>query len=583
MKYFILSIACLLVATSVKVQAQLNSTLYHMKDLPLNSQLNPAFQPRNGSLYVGFPGLTSFSPSLALSGEGLTLGNAYLNPSYGAIVRGAGDFSMATFDYEHSLINVGFMLKNMYLTFDSKLKLNVEGRIPKDLERLIWYGNGDKEMLGKTLSLEGLGVSALGYGEIALGISVEVAKNAFVGVKAKYLQGVAYMNVGFGDGSSFKTDSATYNITVGLNPDIYLAGLPVTVPQGAFAIDQLTEAGFGAYKFNTGNRGVAFDLGGTWDLPWVKGLNVSASALDLGFISWSGYRIAPENPNSKILFDGISLNAGSDFASGLLDSVKQKTSVTSTSGSRERRWLSPTIYAGATYELHKYFNVGMLAGYRFSQYESSPLVALSANTQGFMVNASVAYSYYNRHSNVGVGLLFGRKMVQWHIIADNILSAVSYKTAQNANLRVGLNFLFGKSRAARRPVAVDDALAPDYEPADTAAGAAQIFSAEADTAAAVHDFAANLRYRQDSVAAPDTVKSVKKATKRKRSREELLRQAVWEENEDGVGVKVQKKVKKKAQKSVNPSEAQNRPKETLLQRAMREEAEDEAKARKKNK
>lgn len=581
MKHFVLLIACLLAAMSVKVYAQLNSTLYHMKDLPLNNQLNPAFQPRNGSLYVGFPGLTSFSPNLTLSGEGLTLGNAYLNANYGAIVNGAGDFNKAALDYEHNFINLGFMVKNMYFTFDSKFKLNVEGRIPKDLKRLVWYGNGHDEILGENLDLGGLSVSALGYGEIALGVSVEVAKNAFLGVKAKYLQGVGYMNVELGDGSSFRTEKDSYDITVVLNPDIYLSGLPVTVPQGTFTIDKLTEAGLGTYKFNTGNQGVAFDLGGSWDLPWVKGLNVSASALDLGFINWSGYKMGQETPNGEISFDGISLSGGSDFVSGLLDSVKQKTRVTSTAGS-ERKWLSPTIYAGATYELHKYFNVGALVGYRFSQDESSPLVGLSANTQGFMVNLSAAYSYYNRHSNVGVGLLLGRKAVQWHIVTDNLLSVVSYKTAQNANLRVGLNFLFGKGRTARRPVGGggggSDALAPDNGFVDTAAASRQILYEETqrDTIAAIHDFA----HRQDSAAAiQDTVKSVKKTTKRKQSREELLRQALQEENEDGVDVKV----KKKPQKSVKPSGNQSQPKETLLQKAMREEAEDEAKARKKNK
>ncbi|MDR1417446.1 MAG: DUF5723 family protein, partial [Prevotellaceae bacterium] len=458
MKYFILFITFFLAAISVKVHAQLNPTLYHMKDLPLNSQLNPAFQPRNGSIYVGFPGLTSLAPNLMLSGGGLTLGNAYLKPNYGAIVRGAGDFSTAMVGYEHNLINVGYMFKNMYFTFDSKLKLNVEGRIPKDLERLMWYGNGDSTILGSALNLKGLGVSALGYGEISLGVSVEVAKNAFLGAKVKYLQGITYMNVGLDEGSSFKTDATTYGITVGLNPSIYLSGLPVTLPQDSvFSLDNLISPGLGSYKFNTGSRGVAFDLGGSWDLPWVKGLNVSASILDVGFISWSGHKVAPANPNSSISFDGISLSAsGSDFTSGLLDSIKQKTEVTYTSGS-ERRWLSPTVYAGATYDVLKYLNVGALFGYRFSQYESSPLVALSANTQGLPVNLSATYSYYNRNSNLGVGLLIGRKIVQWHIIADNLL-AVNYKTAQNVNFRMGVNFLFGKSRAKRSLPAGGDAL-----------------------------------------------------------------------------------------------------------------------------
>jgi hypothetical protein len=536
-----------------------------MKDLPLNNRLNPSFQPLNGSLYVGFPGLTSFSPSLMLSGESFTLGNAYLAPRYKAIAEGAGDFNALTFDYEHNFINVGFRIEDMYFSFDSKLRFSSDGRIPKDLVRLMWYGNGAPETLGKTLSLEGLGVSAIGYGEISLGFSKEVMENLFVGAKVKYLQGVANVQAEFGEGSSFTTAEDTYKITVGLNPDIFLSGIPVTVPKGSFPISRLTDAGLGSYKFSAGNMGVAFDLGGSWDLPWVKRLNVSASALDLGFISWKGDRIKPIDPKAKIEFEGISLSNSADFTSGLLDSVQQKTSVESATAS-ERRWLSPTVYVGANYELAKHLNAGALLGYRFSQYGSAPLAALSLNTQGFMVNASASYSYYNRNSNVGVGLLIGRKAIQWHIITDNLL-AVRYKTAQNINLRMGFSFLFGKGRTKRsEPLAGGDALAEPTGISSDSVGHAPADTLAADTAAAP------LRH-----AAQDSVKQGKPAeakTPKKPSRENLLKRAMQEEMAAGEAVKESKKT------SATPKPG----KEDLLKKALREEAEDKnVKVKKKNK
>ncbi|MDR0687246.1 MAG: DUF5723 family protein [Prevotellaceae bacterium] len=584
MKYFIL-LAALLPATTVAVSAQMNPTLYHMKDLPLNTQLNPAFQPRNGSLYVGFPGLTSLAPSLMLSGEGLTLGNGYLSPNYGAIVRGAGDFGAAAFGYEHNLINVGFMLKNVYFTFDSKFKVNVEGRIPKDLQQLMWYGNGHDETLGKPLNFEGMGVSALGYSEISLGVSAEVVKNVFAGAKLKYLQGLFYGNVELGEGSSFVTNSSTYGITMTLNPDIFLAGVPVTVPQGEILVDELTAPGMGSYKFDAGSRGVAFDLGGSWDLPWVKGLNVSASVLDVGFISWSGHKLAPANPGgSTISFDGFSMSGdGSDFASSLIDSVKQKTSVTAATGS-ERTWLSPTVYAGVSYEVLKYLNVGALVGYRFSQRESMPLVALSANTQGFTVNASVSYSYFNRSNNVGVGLLVGRKVVQWHLIADNLLAA-NYKTAQNVNFRTGVNFLFGSDKSKRRPLIGGDALEPgaDAELADTAAASLwQPLEDQQGAPTAARDSAASPRYRQAQADTATRAKSAaggsaRKPAKQTLSKEELLRRAMAEEaDEDKTAVKSGKKQPKSAKSSA--VQKKNPSREALIERAIREEAEEEAAA-----
>jgi hypothetical protein len=277
---------------------------------------------------------------------------------------------------------------------------------------------------------------------------------------------------------------------------------------------------------------------------------------------------------------------GSDFASSLIDSVKQKTSVTAATGS-ECTWLSPTVYAGVSYEVLKHLNVGALVGYRFSQRENMPLVALSANTQGFMVNASVSYSYFNRSSNVGVGLLLGRKLVQWHLIADNLLAA-SYKTAQNVNFRMGVNFLFGSDRSKRRPLIGGDALAPDAdaELADTAAALRwQPVEDQQGAPTATRDSAASPRYRQaQAPAQADTATrgksaatgSARKPAKQALSKEELLRRAMAEEvDEDRAAVKSGKKQPKSAKSSAVQKKTSR---EALLERAMREEAEEEAAA-----
>ncbi|MDR2813575.1 MAG: DUF5723 family protein [Prevotellaceae bacterium] len=545
--------------------AQLNPTLYHIKDLPLNSQLNPAFQPRNGSVYVGVPGLTSFSSSLMLSGKDLTIGN-YIDGNYKGSMTSADKFSSVIGDFEYNLINFGFMVKDMYFSFDSKVKYNFDGRIPKDLQKLIWYGNGAPETLGKTLSLEGLGISASAYGEISLGMSKEIKENLFVGAKIKYLQGLANAQVGLGEGSDFTTEESAYKISVGLNPDIFLAGLPVTTPQGSFPIDSLTNAEFGDYTFDAGNRGVAFDLGGSWDLPWVKGLNVSASVLDLGFISWKGSKVASATPEQKISFDGLSLSDGADFVAGLLDSVQQKTAVKSASVS-ERRWLSPTMYVGANYEVAKYLNVGGLFGYRFSQYRNLPMFALSANTQGFMVNGSVSYSYYNHNSNVGAGVVIGRKGVQWHIIADNLLAAASFKTAQNVNFRMGLNLLFGKGREKRIASRTEGSALDATSTGADASPAQQPDKNLQDTLNV-----APIRPQSHSISPAKQAKPVAQeaATPAKAqenlSKEELLKRALVEEMEADEDLK--KNVKRK------PSVAPKSEKDSLLQRTLREEAGD---------
>jgi hypothetical protein len=411
-------------------------------------------------------------------------------------------------------------------------------------------------------------------------------ENLFVGAKVKYLQGLAYMQAGLGEGSYFETDEDTYNISVGLRPEIYLSGIPVTAPQGeSLSLDSLINTGLGSYKFDAGNMGVGFDLGGSWDVPWVKGLNVSASVLDLGFVNWSGHKVTPHDDLIEVSFEGLSLSGGKDFTSGLLDSLQKRATVKSTGNVSQRVWLSPTVYVGASYELTKYLNAGALLGYRFSKYDNLPLAALSVNTQGFMVNGSVSYSYYNRNHNVGAGLLIGRKAMQWHIIADNLL-AISYKTAQNVSVRTGISFLFGKGMAKRgEPLAGGDARNP------TGAGSESVDSAsvrQPDTLGIAPDTAtAAIRLPKDSAQsmAKDTVKKAKpaaastkaKKTQAKLSREDLLKRAMQEEMESGDTVKPKPKSKK-------PSVAPKPSKNSLLERALREEAEDKSvKVKKKKK
>ncbi|MDR0711491.1 MAG: hypothetical protein LBF67_03975, partial [Prevotellaceae bacterium] len=191
-----------------------------------------------------------------------------------------------------------------------------------------------------------------------------------------------------------------------------------------------------------------------------------------------------------------------------------------------------------------------------------------------MVNASASYSYYNGNSNVGVGLLIGRKVMQWHIIADNLL-AVNYKTAQNVNLRMGFSFLFGKGRAQRSgPLAGGDA------PTDDPAGASADSTAGAPGTALTdllnnmpnanaQDTAANLLH---SHPAQDTVKKdnlggLKTQANAKPSREALLRRAMLEEAEAGEAVGANKKGEK-------ASDDPKTKKEDLLKKALQEEAED---------
>ncbi|MDR1225285.1 MAG: DUF5723 family protein [Prevotellaceae bacterium] len=478
----------MLLLVGARAQAQADITLYHMQDLPLNNRLNPAFQPKNGSIYIAIPAIPLlFAPTsidVSVTGKNITYGNLLSKtPNYKSIVDGIGNYGVGQFNFGYTPISFGFMVKDMYFSLDVNVKTHVEGRVPKDMASLIYYGNGDDKTLGKKLSMNGLGGTGYAYAEIALGFSKEIDPlNLIVGGKLKYLQGGAYAQANLGKDSYIQTDKDNYYITVGIDPEMYLAGLPGSVPSGAVALDSVANGvdfDLGSYKFNTGNRGFAFDIGGTWnvgnvvDQPWAKNLDVSASLIDVGFINWKGNKIVKaKDATPSITFEGMDMNGGKDFVNTLKDSIMSMTKVESAGDASFRKWLSPTLYFGANYHIFKYLNAGALFGCRFDTYENLPLVAASINTQNLGVNASLSASYFDSKGNLGFGILFGRRGCQFHIITDNILAAVSYKNAQSVNLRMGMNVLVGKTREKRKEIAAADKRQDAYEPSSTQPGEA---------------------------------------------------------------------------------------------------------------
>jgi hypothetical protein len=463
---------------SAAAHAQADVTLYHMRDLPLSNRLNPAFQPKNGSIYIAIPVIPLLGAPTGLgvsaTGKNITYQNLMSDkPNYGAIVSGIDKFAVGQFNFDYTPISFGFMVKDMYFSLDLSLKAHFEGRVPKGMIDLIYYGNGAESTLGKEMSLEGLGGTGYAYGELALGFSKEIAPlDLIVGGKLKYLQGGAYAQTSFGKNSYITTDPKSYHITAGIDPEMYMAGLPGSLPSGNVMLDSIVggiDFDLDSYVFKSDNRGFAIDLGGTWnvgnvvDQPWAKKLEVSASLIDLGFISWKGNKVVKaKDASDSFTFEGMNMNGGINFLNSLTDSVMNTAKVESAGNASFRKWLSPTLYVGASYHIAKYLNAGMLLGCRFGTYENLPLVAASINTQSLPVNASLSASYFDGKGNLGFGIIFGRRACQFHIITDNILAA-NYQKTQAINLRMGMNVLVGKTRDKRKEAAAagGELLAPE--------------------------------------------------------------------------------------------------------------------------
>jgi hypothetical protein len=294
--------------------------------------------------------------------------------------------------------------------------------------------------VGRAVSLEGLGAQAQVDTEFALGFSKEVLRdNITVGGKVKYLMGHAFAEGYLASGSFVYTDPETWSITAGVAPEVYITEkLPFT-----------------------GNASIVAGNGGGVDLGFeIKSerLTVSGSLVNLGFISWKNVEYQEvEGGRSIHTFSGI-IDSGGNMIGQLRDSVYNTVELHSSLVTPLRRWTAPTLSFSASYRLHQNFSAGALVGMNINRYNNYPLLALALNTHELPINGVLSYSYSYNH-NLGVGVLFGRREAQLHLICDNVLAA-SYRTTRHVNFRAGLNLLLGAPKNADAGKKVWEPLSP---------------------------------------------------------------------------------------------------------------------------
>ncbi|MDR0688382.1 MAG: DUF5723 family protein, partial [Prevotellaceae bacterium] len=424
-----LSLAAALLPYS-RAQAQHNATMYFMRDLPAVNSLNPAFHPEAGSIYVGFPLISSTYVDAGITLKGMNIGNILSNrPQVSSAAANPSFRESGYANVDVNLLNVGAFVHGMYFTLDVTEKTRFEAAFPSDLVKLAWHGNAP--YVGQIMSIDGLGAYLSSYAEVALGATKEVVRNRIVvGGKVKRLMGVGFADLNMGRGAFISTDAETWSTTVGIAPEASIAGISSNIPSG------------GAFDYDTINNSFEFKgfSGGGWGIDAgfeIKSerFSVSGSIVNLGGIRWSAKQVALQKGSLIRSFYGVQNNGETNNITDIIDSLKRETFWGRSK--KTLQWMSPTLTIGVAYHLNGHFDIGALAGITTSRYNSYPLLALSLNTRRYPINGSISYSYAHSH-NLGMGVVLGRRDMQLHFICDNILAA-SYHTAQKISIRAGLS------------------------------------------------------------------------------------------------------------------------------------------------
>ena len=433
----------LLLLTSFSLHAQQELGTHFMQGTWQSTYTNPAFTS-DANITISLPG---FYDNLSISNikinDLLTTnaqGNSILDIN-GAIDK-MEDQNLLREDFSLETLGLGLHLGKLSLSFSHTLKFKAALDFPKTLPQLIWQGNA--QFIGQEVSF-GPDVDLTAWHHYALGGAYELSKNISIGARVKFLSGIAQVSTPNTDLKLFTSDDI-YQLS--LDAD-YLVNTSSSLnfedfENYSFSFQPTTDFFKNLFSKNTG---VAFDLG--VDLNFGK-LNIAASVLDIGKITWE------ENVKNYAI-SGTYEYEGLDVAQQVFEDSTQIGSILDTlqetyapviTESSFSTTLPSQFYLSARYELTNNLTLGALFYSEFYKDNSYPAFALSGNFKiGSSLQVGAIYAIRNStFDNLGVNAALKLGPVQLVAMTDNLLTAFNPKNSHSANVRLGLNLVFGKHK-----------------------------------------------------------------------------------------------------------------------------------------
>lgn len=443
----------------VPLRGQMSNTLYFMDRIPQFNQMNPAFQTKC-NVYVGVPGLSTFM--FNIGNNSLNWSDIYQydkqsktaliflanSKTQGAFIKSLETENRIFTNLQSDILAFGFRVSSWYFSFSTSLKTDVSAYYPKTLAEI--FINGFK--VGDSFDLKEFGFNTMAYGEMALGASKIINDEFTVGGKVKFLAGLLNMSTN-NKNFQFETNRVDGVIVNTINSDltfnVYSPIFAETPDTGDISLTDIFETKDSPDVNAFQNTGFATDLGVTYS--GFDKLKLSASILDLGYISWSK-NVYNYKMKGNFEFKGVDTEADSfgnafdDVSNAISDSFKFTKS-------REayKTYLPTKFYIGAEYEIESFFSVGLLSMTQYYRSQFTQQIMAAANFRPLnMLMLSTSYSFFNNgFSNMGIGLTLRLAPFQIYFISDNIPLRLSkdmmpYKL-EYINFRFGLNWVFGCS------------------------------------------------------------------------------------------------------------------------------------------
>ena len=453
-----------LMAVGCSAAAQTINSAYFTEDYKFRHMLNPAFG--NEQNYVSIPALGNISVNThgnfgyrdvimsnpmypSLSDKKMT---TFLNPYISAEDALSG-FSTGnnriTGDVSLTILSAGFKAFGGYNTIEINSRTTTGVSLPYELFEFA------KNTGNHSYDIGDINAHAQSFAEIAFGHSRQINDKLRLGAKLKVLVGLGRADVKMRNMKADLTAEDKWTITGEATADVSMKGASYVSEEKKYNIE-----GSGTYErvndvdldgVVVGGFGMAIDLGGVYEIneDWT----VSASVLDLGFISWTNDMLA-ENRSKSFVFNGfhdvsVTSDRGEEIDTKVDrygDQLADFANLTAMGDKGGRSTgIGATINVGAEYTLPVYRKVsfGALCTSRINGAYSWTEGRLSANYAPLnWLDGGVSFAVNSFTTSMGWILNLHPKGYNFFIGMDHILGKTSKEMiplSSNASLTVGMN------------------------------------------------------------------------------------------------------------------------------------------------
>lgn len=441
---------------------------YFMEGAYFRNDLNPALAPTRG--YLALPGMSGVG--LNLSTNFLSVDNFLYQRDGQTVTALHGKVTASEFlgklpslgkmalDTKVNVLGVGFWAKKMYWTFGLNANVSADMALSTDVFKVLKnLGNGSYN-LGDTA------LEANAYLDAYLGTSFRVHPNVSIGLKAKFLVGVAMLD------AKFDSLSAT------IDPNSVDASMLGTLRANGILLDNSQvvvgeQVPFGdIFKFNdvnyllnnAKNFGLAFDLGTEVRLL-NNHLKISAALTDFGFIKWTTNQYIEGRVSGDFGFEGLNFESSEVESLGKFEMVATNVGAAKEYATR----LNFSVNAGIEYNfLRNHFALGLLSHTKFCDTMTYTELTASLNIRPTSwITATVSHTFLNK-SRPGI---FGAAL-NIHPTAINIFVGMDYidpnlvvgpkvggtniplpRYQKSVNLYAGVGFNFGRPKFLKQEAA----------------------------------------------------------------------------------------------------------------------------------